>query len=198
MQNAVWRPFRGLRWWSGSMGAKKGGLAGWGTKEFFIGVGRGQVGGIDGAGWPLTWGRAGGGSVSPLKPLWVAGSRCEAWHCLWHTRGLEWHWPGCNNTKHTQIQKNLKHTHTSFSWEGQIFIHTSSRICNFESSAASWQDADTYYLPINALWSPQQINKRDQVQIRLLIGRGCYTIKDRGRGCRQLRVSRGSRAPTVG
>lgn len=51
--------------------------------------------------WPEGDRSAGGGSV---KPLWVPGSRCEAWHWLWHTQGLDWHWPGCKHTEYTWIK----------------------------------------------------------------------------------------------
>lgn len=86
------RGLSGGLWQSRSMWAKKG-LAGWGRLLHLV---------IDGTGWPLTWGRAGGaggGSVARLKPLWVSASCCETWHWLWHTQGLEWHRPGCKQAE---------------------------------------------------------------------------------------------------
>lgn len=61
-------------------------------------------GGIDGTGWPLTWGRAGGaggGSAARLKPLWVSASCWDLTLAMTH--------PGFRMTL-TRLQTGRVHT----------------------------------------------------------------------------------------
>ena len=80
--------------------------AGGEAKDFFINRAR-LAFDLRGTGW------AGGRSAGLLKPLWVPGSRCEAWHWLWHTQGLEWHWPGCKHNKYTQKSQTYTRTESA-------------------------------------------------------------------------------------
>lgn len=111
-------------------------------------------------------GGAGGGSVARLKPLRVPASRCETWHRLWHTQGLEWHRTGC---KHAEYTHRISYTHTPA--QSRTSIRGSTRILKLREIN---YNLIIYHLPIILSWSLKQPIDEG---VRLLIGQQWYRLK---------------------
>lgn len=159
------KPNRGafLGAWDDSPGAcgPKKGLAGWG-RLLHPGESMELVGL-----WPGgERGGAGGGSVARLKPLRVPASRCETWHRLWHTQGLEWHRPGC---KHAEYTHRISYTHTPA--QSRTSIRGSTRILKLREIN---YNLIIYHFPSILSWSLEQPIDEG---VRLLIGQQWYRLK---------------------